>query len=498
MSETNVHFPTFYTSDIGFLLAFLFALVGIAATAASPILGHAQLMRICQNELYRHNQGTNNSSRIGGAKGESTAAAAAASTTQLSSNAAVLLSAAQMVGVSSHNNVDRLSQQIATNLEQIQRVMNTNESMLPQIMTGSIRSNTNGLGTSQQRQMLFSPRVSQYARLQQRQQDAVAAAATTARLRREQEQRAAAVAAIIAAQSNHQQQCRMEQLQRDLRTLQQMNILRHDSSRATLSRTTTLSASSTASLALSLAQDPMLGTNMALMRQHQQQQQQEQEHSLQMLRMQHFNMSTSSSALLNLQHQSAMRSSPLYHHHSPIELFQSIGTTNHHDAAYTTPLSLPICLARSAVDEYKLSEHQIFLRQQIEAFQATEDDVMTHTRGRNKPILLGQVGIRCRHCAHLPVSRRQKGSTYFPSNKLGIYQAAQNMSTAHIQCGLCHEMPEDIKLKFIEIMSAKKPNCSNGAGRPYWAQSATLLGLVDTEEGIRFIRDLPPGIVILE
>jgi hypothetical protein len=239
-SETNVHFPTFYTSDIGLLLAFCFALVGIAATAASPILGHAQLMRICQNELSRHNQGTNNSSRIVGAKGESTAAAAvaAASTTQLSSNAAVLLSAAQIVGVS-------------------------NETMLPQ-MNGGIRSNTNGHGTSQQRQKLFSPRVSQYTRLQQRKQDAVVAAATTARLRREQEQRTASVTAIIAAQSNNQQQCRMEQLQRDLWTLQQMNIFRRDSSSATLSRTTTLSASSTASLALSLVQDPMLGTNMAL------------------------------------------------------------------------------------------------------------------------------------------------------------------------------------------------------------------------------------------
>jgi hypothetical protein len=490
MSETNVHFPTFYTSDIGLLLAFFFALVAIATTAASPILGHAELMRICQNELSRHNQGTNNSSRFVGASG-----AVAASTTQLSSNAAVLLSASQqMHGVSSPNNVDRPSQKIATNLEQIQRLMNTNETVLPQ-MTG-VRSNTNGLGTSQQRQWMFSPRVSQYARLQQRQQDAVAAAATTARLRKEQEERAAAVVAIMAAQSNHQQQCRMEQLQRDLRTLQQMNILRHDSSSATLSRTNTLSASSTASLALSLAQDPMLGTNLALMRRHQEQQQQE--HSLQMLRMQHSNMATSSSAFMNLQHQGSMRSSQLYHHHSPIELFQLIGTTNHHDAAHTTPLSLPICLARSAVDEYKLSEHQNFLRQQIEAFQATKDDVMTHTRGRNKPVHLGQVGIRCRHCAHIPVSRRQKGSTYFPSNKLGIYQAAQNMSTAHIQCGLCTEMPEAIKLKFIEIMSAKKPNCSNGAGRPYWAQSATQLGLVDTEEGIRFIRDLPPGIMILE
>jgi hypothetical protein len=170
---------------------------------------------------------------------------------------------------------------------------------------------------------------------------------------------------------------------------------------------------------------------------------------------------------------------------------------NRNDDSHMIPMSLPICLARS-VDEYKLSDHQTLLRQQIEAFQATEDDVMTHTRGRNKPIHVGQVGIRCRYCAHKPVSRRQKGATYFPSNKLGIYQAAQNMSTAHIQCGLCTEMPEAIKMKFIEIMSDKKPNCSNGAGRPYWAQSATQLGLVDTEEGIHFIRDLPPGNMILE
>jgi hypothetical protein len=145
-----------------------------------------------------------------------------------------------------------------------------------------------------------------------------------------------------------------------------------------------------------------------------------------------------------------------------------------------------------------LSDHQHFLRQQIEAFQATGEDVMTHTRGRNKPVQLGQVGISCCHCSHVHISRRQKGSTYFPANKMGIYQAAQNISTAHIQCGLCTEMPEAIKLKFMEIVSAKKSNCSNGAGRPFWAQSATQLGLVDTEEGIRFIRDLPPGIVIME
>jgi hypothetical protein len=468
------------------LLHFLW-LLRIAAAASTR--GHAELMRIAQNDLSRHHPGTNISS--------------------------VVASAAQQRGVSGrHNNIDRLSQQISMNLNHVQRMVDTNEiatiaavsplnqqePLLPQ-MTGSIRSNTNVHASLQQCQWFFSPRVSQYARLQQRQQDAVAAAAaTTARLRREQEQRAANVATIVAAQNNHQHQYRTDQLQRDFQTLQQMNILRMDLTSATPyhylpTPRTTLSTSSSASLALSLARNPMIGTNMALMRQHHQQQQQEL--GLQILMMQHSNIPTSFVSSTSLHHRSSMRSQQMHHHHSPLEQLQTVGRVNHNHAVLTIPLHLPICLAKSD-DEQKLSDHQYFLRQQIEAFQATEDDVMTHTRGRNKPIHVGQVGIRCRHCAHLPVSRRQKGSTYFPSNKLGIYQAAQNMSTAHIQCGLCSEMPEEIKMKFIEVMSAQQSHCSSGAGRPYWAQSATQLGLLNTEEGIRFIRDLPPGIVILE
>jgi len=158
------------------------------------------------------------------------------------------------------------------------------------------------------------------------------------------------------------------------------------------------------------------------------------------------------------------------------------------------PNSLPVILA-CPEDTFKLSSHQVLLRHQIEAFQASEEDISTHTRGRNKPIVLRQVGIRCRHCAHLPVSRRQKGSTYFPATLLGIYQAAQNMSTTHMQCGLCSEMPDSIKAQFVQVLSAKV--ASSGAGRPYWAESATKLGLVDTENGIMFIRDLPPGARIL-
>jgi hypothetical protein len=85
---------------------------------------------------------------------------------------------------------------------------------------------------------------------------------------------------------------------------------------------------------------------------------------------------------------------------------------------------LPAVLSRSA-DEVILSKFQAFLRQHIESFAATNEDVYSPIRGRNKPVLLHQVGIRCRHCAHISANRRAKGSVYFPSTTMGFYQAAQ-------------------------------------------------------------------------
>jgi hypothetical protein len=224
---------------------------------------------------------------------------AAAVPTRWFSNADVLLSPSQQHGVNSPNMIDRLSQQIAMNMDQIQRLMNntnTNanaavasppdrqEIILPQMTgIGSIRHNTIDHGAFQECQMLFAPRVSQYARLQQRQEDAVAAVTTVECLRREQEQRTASVTAIMAAQNNQQQQYRMDQLQIDLQTLQQMNSLQHDSSNKTPSYF--MPTSSDAASALSLTQDPMLGTNMASIRSHQRQQ----EILLQIMMMQHSN-----------------------------------------------------------------------------------------------------------------------------------------------------------------------------------------------------------------
>ena len=196
----------------------------------------------------------------------------------------------------------------------------------------------------------------------------------------------------------------------------------------------------------------------------------------------------------------------------------SIGATNAYEVANVAtvagntlypsliPLVLPVLLGQ--VDTYggNLSESQLLLRQQIEIFEAGTRDVVTHVRGRNKSISLGQVGMRCKHCAHTAIKDRQKGSIYFPSTKSGVYQAALNMSSTHITKGVCQFMPVSVTSQFA-VMSTKKQNSigyqKTGSGRQYWIHSASQLGLIDTEDkGIRFIRswtrDVETGNVMVD
>jgi hypothetical protein len=146
-------------------------------------------------------------------------------------------------------------------------------------------------------------------------------------------------------------------------------------------------------------------------------------------------------------------------------------------------ITLPSVLSRS-MDGAFLTKFQVFLRLHIEAFAATPVDVSTRIRGRHKQIRLHQVGIRCRHCAHVPADRRLKGAVYFPSSTMGLYQAAQNMCSTHLQCGLCPEMPESTKTMFAQLIGTKTAGSSSAGGRAYWGQCAQQTGLVDTELGI--------------
>jgi len=186
----------------------------------------------------------------------------------------------------------------------------------------------------------------------------------------------------------------------------------------------------------------------------------------------------------------------------------TITTTNHNNNSLAPPpypamsiedgypIRLPAIIAQPD-DHMKLNSAQCVFRQQIEVYEASHDDCTIHTRGRNKRILPGQIGIRCRHCSHLAILQRQKGSNYFPNSINGLYQASLNMNVTHLRDGLCTEMPDTVKIQFALSLAAAKHQ--SAGGKTFWLETARRLGLVDTEDhGIRFRRNIPPDAKVVE
>eukprot|EP00523_Entomoneis_sp_CCMP467_P002489 CAMPEP_0168763296 /NCGR_PEP_ID=MMETSP0724-20121128/24284_1 /TAXON_ID=265536 /ORGANISM="Amphiprora sp., Strain CCMP467" /LENGTH=1085 /DNA_ID=CAMNT_0008812483 /DNA_START=241 /DNA_END=3498 /DNA_ORIENTATION=- len=145
-----------------------------------------------------------------------------------------------------------------------------------------------------------------------------------------------------------------------------------------------------------------------------------------------------------------------------------------------------------ADDKYWLSELQVYLRSNFaEAFAATEDDIAAPMHGRNKPIILGQVGIRCMYSKNVDPAERGQQSTSYPSQISGIYNSVQQMLRLHLDC--CQAIPPQVRGRIEQL----RASCSSRGGRKqYWVDSAKRLGLVDTPNGIFFGRDpngpLPP------
>lgn len=132
-------------------------------------------------------------------------------------------------------------------------------------------------------------------------------------------------------------------------------------------------------------------------------------------------------------------------------------------------------------DENWLSEFLVFVRQEcLEVFPASEHDVSS--RMNSKKVLFNQVGIRCRYCAHVPPRERTGRASSFPSSINRIYQSLTMMLRDHFT--KCRAMPPDVKERYLDL---KASTCQGATdSKNYWIRSATKLGLVDSEGGIRF------------
>ena len=153
----------------------------------------------------------------------------------------------------------------------------------------------------------------------------------------------------------------------------------------------------------------------------------------------------------------------------------------HHPDAY--PYHQRRMLLALPGDPDSLSDRQCFVRSKfVEVFAATEKDVAArHSKGAQK-LRMGQVGIRCVHCAHVRAKDRAERAICYPSSISRIYQTVADMQRFHFEH--CREIPDETR----KIYKALKTTRPRGVGSPqaYWVQSARLLDLVDSEEGIFF------------
>ena len=123
------------------------------------------------------------------------------------------------------------------------------------------------------------------------------------------------------------------------------------------------------------------------------------------------------------------------------------------------------------------------VRQQLELFEATTNDIECNTQGRKKPVVLHQVGLRCCHCSYLPLRSRGRGAVYYPAKLQGIYQAAQNMATSHL-CTTCPKIPPSTK---ADLNQLRQQGENASGGKQYWADGCRALGVIETEnDGLRF------------
>ena len=152
----------------------------------------------------------------------------------------------------------------------------------------------------------------------------------------------------------------------------------------------------------------------------------------------------------------------------------------HHDPNYKPQKRMLLAMP---TDSDSLSDRQCYVRSEmVEIFAATEKDVAArHSKGAQK-LVAGQVGIRCVHCSHLRPRDRAERAVCYPSSISRIYQTVADMQRFHFE--QCREIPNEIR-KIYKSLKTTRPR---GVGSPqtYWVQSAKLLDLVDTEEGIRF------------
>lgn len=203
-------------------------------------------------------------------------------------------------------------------------------------------------------------------------------------------------------------------------------------------------------------------------------------------------------------------------------------TQQSQDSAVSTDVDVfPLSLS---TDRSTLSEYQCLIREQIDLFAAKQADIDCSAQGRNRPIVIDQVGIRCRHCSPLPSSRRSRGAVYFPAKLSGLYvlscfcvavcyfrisvpfsrmphnadilfcthfvstryQASQNMVLNHFSTS-CQSLPPQVREEMLRLKQRK--TYVLGGGKEYWARGGEIRNIIEIDNRLFFRNKIPDNML---
>lgn len=182
-----------------------------------------------------------------------------------------------------------------------------------------------------------------------------------------------------------------------------------------------------------------------------------------------------------------------YPYHQSNYLYGSVDQRGAHARSIRTPYhpsvftavkpSKSILILALPEDRASLSEVLCLVRENIEVFSATEDEIKAPAPGRKRPVFEGQVGFRCVHCRWSANQYdRVKRAACYPSSLQRIYRTIIDMKLDHFKA--CKYVPIHLKMKLDELMCSESR--STGTTMQYMVWAAKKLGMIDSEHGIRF------------
>jgi len=134
-------------------------------------------------------------------------------------------------------------------------------------------------------------------------------------------------------------------------------------------------------------------------------------------------------------------------------------------------------------DRISLSETLCVVRENVEVFTATETDVKAPAPGRKRPVIVGQVGLRCIHCrSETKPGAKVKRAVCFPSSIKRIYRTVIDMKLDHFKA--CRYVPDALKCKLAELKANNAR--STGTTMQYFVQAAKKMGMCDGPNGVRY------------